>query len=102
MDRMGKSSAAKKKIAKKRKEREGEVSLACVDPAELTGRQKHQLKVDLKRSIRAKKCALQSARRAIPKATKAADEKEQRRALLSEIRALGKEPDAADTTEMDE
>ena len=50
----------------------------------------------------APKCALQSARRAIPKATKAADEKEQRRALLSEIRALGKEPDAAGTTEMDE
>ena len=38
---MGKPSAAKKKIAKKRKEREAEVSLACVDPAELTGRQKH-------------------------------------------------------------
>ena len=33
----------------------------------------------------------------------AADEKEQRRALLSEIRALGKEPDgAAEATEMDE
>ena len=94
---MGKKHAKKSKLAKK-----SAASIAALDPSELTGRQKHQLKVDMKRSLRAQKKKLQEARRQIPKSSKDVDEKAQRRALLDDIRALGKDAETADDAAMDE
>ena len=81
------SKAAGKQAKKRKLDKNAgpDGSLVGVDPATLTGRQRHQLKVVEKRAARAQEQDLREERRRIPKASKERNGKVERRELLSQI-----------------